>query len=121
MGKSESAERSLNRIEARQEHNFSRRQKENRSRSAGAVGEGEGAAEEGGVEQTEPVCGDRRFGWGYGSGLLGNQEDILCGCLTGTECMELLTKRKSFFFNEWEALGPFPRSPNLPLPACLTL
>jgi len=32
-----------------QAHNISGRQKENRSRSAGKVGEGEGAAEEGGL------------------------------------------------------------------------
>ena len=68
MGKSESAERSLNRIEAGQEHNLSRRQKENRSRSAGAVGEGEGAAEEGGVEQTEPSAATADSGGAMGLG-----------------------------------------------------
>jgi len=50
MGKSESAERSFNRIEAGQAHNIRSRQKENRSRSASKVGEGEGAANEGGLE-----------------------------------------------------------------------
>ncbi|HXO97211.1 MAG TPA: hypothetical protein VN857_11555, partial [Chthoniobacterales bacterium] len=82
-------------IEAGQEHNLSRRQKENRSRSAGAVGEGEGV-EEGCLADWRACGGDRRFGWGYGSGVLGNHEDILCGCLTGTECMELLTSPNLF-------------------------
>lgn len=50
MGKSESAERSFNRIEAGQAYNIRNRQKENRSRSASKVGEGEGAAKEGGLE-----------------------------------------------------------------------
>ncbi len=38
-----------------QAHNISGRQKENRSRTAGKVGEGEGAAEEVGVGPTEPL------------------------------------------------------------------
>jgi hypothetical protein len=50
MGKSESGERSFNRIEAGQAHNICSRQKENRSRSASKVGEGEGAAKQGGLE-----------------------------------------------------------------------
>ena len=49
MGKSESAECSFNRIEAGQAQNIRSRQEENRGGAAGEVGEGEGAAEEGGV------------------------------------------------------------------------
>jgi hypothetical protein len=57
MGKSESAERSFNRIEAGQEHYIGCWQKKNRSRSAGEVGEGEGAAEAGGVDGKEGCFG----------------------------------------------------------------
>ena len=48
MGKSESAECSFNCIEAGQEYHIGCWQKENRSRTAGEVGEGEGG-EEGGI------------------------------------------------------------------------
>jgi hypothetical protein len=46
MGKSESTQCCSNRIEARQAHNISSRQEENRGGTAGTVGEGESAAEE---------------------------------------------------------------------------
>jgi len=46
MGKSESGERGFNWIEAGQENHIGCWQKENRNRTAGEVGEGEGAAEE---------------------------------------------------------------------------
>jgi hypothetical protein len=48
VGKSESGERGFNWIEAWQAHNIRSRQEEDRSRTTGEVGEGEGG-EEGGV------------------------------------------------------------------------
>jgi hypothetical protein len=51
--------------------------------------------------------------------VLGNQKDILCGCLTGSACVELVNEPKAFFFNEWEALGTLPQFPEPPLLACL--
>ena len=41
-------------------HNFSSRQTENRGGTKGAVGEGEGGEEEGGVEPTEPAASMRQ-------------------------------------------------------------
>jgi hypothetical protein len=41
-------------------HNIGSGQKQNRSRSAGEVGEGEGAAEEGSLEPTEPAASMRQ-------------------------------------------------------------
>jgi hypothetical protein len=55
MGESESAECGFNCIEAGQAHHIRCWQEENRSRSAGTVGEGEGAAEEG-LEPREPAA-----------------------------------------------------------------
>jgi hypothetical protein len=49
--------------------------------------------------------------------VLGNQEDILCGCLTGSACVELVDEPKAFFFNEWEALGTLPQFPEPPAPS----
>ena len=43
-----------------QAHNISSGQKEDRSRTAGTVGEGEGAAEEGCLEPTEPAASMRQ-------------------------------------------------------------
>ena len=51
--------------------------------------------------------------------VLGNQEDILGGGLTGSACVELVNEPKAFFFNEWEALGTLPQFPDPPLLACL--
>ena len=56
MGKSERAECSFNRIKAAQEHHIGCCQKANRCRTASEVGEGEGAAEEGGLEPREPAA-----------------------------------------------------------------
>jgi hypothetical protein len=56
MGKSESGERGFNWIEAGPAHNIRSRQEEDRSRTASEVGEGEGAAEEGGLEPREPAA-----------------------------------------------------------------
>ncbi len=56
MGKGESGEGRLHRREAGQEHHIGCWQKENRGRTAGAVGEGEGAAEEGGVAALGACC-----------------------------------------------------------------
>jgi hypothetical protein len=60
MGKSESAERSFNRIEAGQAHHIGCWQEENRGGAAGEVGKGQGGAEEVGVEATEPAAKMRR-------------------------------------------------------------
>lgn len=56
MGKSERAECSFNCIKAAQEHHIGCWQKANRCRTASKVGEGEGAAEEGGLEPREPAA-----------------------------------------------------------------
>jgi hypothetical protein len=56
MGKSRSEEYSFDCIEAGQAHHIRRWQKENRSRTASEVGEGEGGAEEGGLEPREPAA-----------------------------------------------------------------
>ena len=55
MGQSERAECSFNCIKAAQEHHIGCWQKANRCRAASEVGEGEGAAEEGGLEPREPA------------------------------------------------------------------
>jgi hypothetical protein len=56
VGKSESGERGFNWIEAGQAHNIRSRQEEDRSRTASEVGEGEGAAEEGGLVRAKGAC-----------------------------------------------------------------
>ena len=62
MGKSESGEGRLHRREAGQEHYIGCWQKENRSRAAGTVGEGEGG-EEGGLAVWGACFGDRVGLW----------------------------------------------------------
>ena len=59
MGEGESTQCYSDWIEARQAHNFSRRQKENRSGSAGEVGEGEG----GDKIEPKPSTAPRNGSW----------------------------------------------------------
>jgi len=56
MGKSRSGEYSFDCIEAGQAHHIRCWQKENRSRTASEVGEGEGGAEEGGLAAWGACC-----------------------------------------------------------------
>jgi hypothetical protein len=56
MGKSENTQCCPNCSEARQAHDLSSRQKENRSGAAGEVGEGEGGEEVGCSEASEPAA-----------------------------------------------------------------
>ena len=60
MGKSESAECSFNCIKAGRAYHIGSGQKKNRSRAAGEVGEGEGAAEKGGLEPRESAANMRQ-------------------------------------------------------------
>jgi hypothetical protein len=55
MGKSESGECGFNCSEAGQAHDLSGRQKKNRSRAAGTVGEGTRCEQEGGLAAWEPA------------------------------------------------------------------
>jgi hypothetical protein len=56
MGKSESGECGFNWSEAGQAHDLSGRQKKNRSRAAGTVGEGTRCEQEGGLAAWEPAA-----------------------------------------------------------------
>ena len=75
MGKSRSGEYSFDCIEAGQAHHIRCWPKANRSRSASEVGEGEGAAEEGGLEPREPAA---KNVVGFSSGLLSYETRFIC-------------------------------------------